>query len=142
MSTIEVFEPALCCNTGVCGDDVDQALITFTADLDWVASNGGTITRHNLANDPPCLRRKRHRRSIPQNLRLRRTPAGDRRRSHRPDRYLSHPQPAREMGRHHRSRSRGRAGRDRHARTRRRLSMLLHRRRRLHHLLLKAPTTQ
>ena len=52
MSTIEVFEPALCCNTGVCGDDVDQALITFTADLDWVASNGGTITRHNLANDP------------------------------------------------------------------------------------------
>ncbi|KDQ00396.1 MULTISPECIES: arsenite efflux transporter metallochaperone ArsD [Rhodococcus] len=52
MSTIEVFEPALCCNTGVCGDDVDQALITFTADLDWVAGNGGTITRHNLANDP------------------------------------------------------------------------------------------
>ena len=52
MSTIEVFEPALCCNTGVCGDDVDQALITVTADLDWVASNGGTIARHNLANDP------------------------------------------------------------------------------------------
>lgn len=52
MSAIKVFEPALCCNTGVCGDDVDQALITFTADLDWVANNGGTITRHNLANDP------------------------------------------------------------------------------------------
>ena len=33
MPTIHVFEPALCCNTGVCGPDVDQALVDFTADL-------------------------------------------------------------------------------------------------------------
>ncbi|WP_174185453.1 arsenite efflux transporter metallochaperone ArsD [Nocardia barduliensis] len=52
MSTIEVFEPALCCNTGICGPDVDQALVTFSADLDWIRSRGGDITRHNLASEP------------------------------------------------------------------------------------------
>lgn len=52
MSTIEVFEPALCCNTGVCGEDVDQNLVTFTADMAWLLEQGAAITRHNLANDP------------------------------------------------------------------------------------------
>ncbi|SEL93228.1 arsenite efflux transporter metallochaperone ArsD [Rhodococcus maanshanensis] len=52
MSTIEVFEPALCCNTGVCGDDVDQALVTFSADMDWIRSQGGDIARFNLASEP------------------------------------------------------------------------------------------
>jgi len=49
---IRVFEPALCCNTGVCGPDVDQALVTFTADLDHLRALGVDIERHNLANDP------------------------------------------------------------------------------------------
>ena len=31
MTSIQVFDPAMCCNTGVCGEDVDQALVTFTA---------------------------------------------------------------------------------------------------------------
>lgn len=49
---IRVYEPALCCNTGVCGPDVDQALVEFTADLSALQSRGVDITRHNLANDP------------------------------------------------------------------------------------------
>ena len=52
MSTIAVFEPALCCNTGVCGEDVDQYLITFSADMAWLVEQGAGITRHNLANEP------------------------------------------------------------------------------------------
>ncbi|MCF8786110.1 arsenite efflux transporter metallochaperone ArsD [Rhodococcus ruber] len=52
MTRIEVFEPALCCNTGVCGDDVDQALVTFTADMDWINTQGGDVARFNLANEP------------------------------------------------------------------------------------------
>ena len=52
MRAIEVFEPALCCNTGVCGEDVDQALVGFSADLDWANARGGRVVRHNLANDP------------------------------------------------------------------------------------------
>jgi len=50
--SIRVFEPALCCNTGVCGEDVDQSLVNFTADLDSIKQQGVDITRHNLANDP------------------------------------------------------------------------------------------
>ncbi len=52
MSTIQVFEPAMCCATGVCGQDVDQALVTFSADLDWVRSLGGDVHRYNLASEP------------------------------------------------------------------------------------------
>lgn len=49
---IRVYEPALCCNTGVCGPDVDDALVRFTADLGYLRDAGVDITRHNLANDP------------------------------------------------------------------------------------------
>ncbi len=52
MTTIRVYEPALCCNTGVCGPDVDESLVTFTADLGALKSLGADIERHNLANDP------------------------------------------------------------------------------------------
>jgi arsenite-transporting ATPase len=52
MPVVRVYEPALCCNTGVCGEDVDQALVTFTADLTALAEHGADVARHNLANDP------------------------------------------------------------------------------------------
>lgn len=51
-AVIRVFEPALCCNTGVCGPDVDEALVEFTADLTALQTRGVDIARHNLANDP------------------------------------------------------------------------------------------
>lgn len=52
MVSIRVFEPALCCNSGVCGEDVDQALVDFSADLQSLQHQGVDIARHNLANDP------------------------------------------------------------------------------------------
>jgi len=52
MTTIRVFEPALCCSTGVCGPDLDDRLVSFTADLDHLKALGVDIERHNLANDP------------------------------------------------------------------------------------------
>lgn len=55
MSKIEVFEPALCCATGVCGDDVDQKLVNFSADLDFIRSRGGDIARYNLASEPQAF---------------------------------------------------------------------------------------
>jgi len=51
MPSIHVYEPALCCNTGVCGPDPAQELVTFTADLAYVKSQGGDAVRHNLASD-------------------------------------------------------------------------------------------
>jgi len=52
MTTIQVFDPALCCNTGVCGTDVDQNLVTFAADVDWAKQNGAQIERFNLSQQP------------------------------------------------------------------------------------------
>lgn len=52
MSTIEVFEPALCCATGICGPDVPQDLVTFSADSEWLRGQGGQVARFNLASEP------------------------------------------------------------------------------------------
>jgi AhpD family alkylhydroperoxidase len=52
MKTIQVFDPALCCSTGVCGVDVDQQLVSFAADVDWANQQGAQIERFNLAQQP------------------------------------------------------------------------------------------
>ncbi len=52
MTIIQVFDPAMCCKTGVCGVDVDQNLVTFAADVDWAKQNGAQIERFNLSQQP------------------------------------------------------------------------------------------
>lgn len=52
MKKLQVFDPALCCSTGVCGVDVDQALVGFAADVDWAKQSGAQIERFNLAQQP------------------------------------------------------------------------------------------
>lgn len=52
MNKLQVFDPALCCSTGVCGTEVDQALVDFSADVDWLKRSGGEIERFNLAQQP------------------------------------------------------------------------------------------
>ena len=51
-ASIQIFDPALCCSTGVCGVEVDQQLVGFSADLDWAKKNGAQIERFNLAQQP------------------------------------------------------------------------------------------
>ncbi|HQU63826.1 MAG TPA: arsenic metallochaperone ArsD family protein, partial [Nitrosomonas sp.] len=36
MAAIHVFDPALCCSSGVCGTEADRALVSFSADIDWL----------------------------------------------------------------------------------------------------------
>ena len=52
MKKVQVFDPALCCSSGVCGTDVDQKLVDFSADVDWAKQNGAVIERFNLAQQP------------------------------------------------------------------------------------------
>ena len=52
MKTIQIFDPALCCSSGVCGVEVDQVLVSFSADVDWAMKNGAQIERFNLAQQP------------------------------------------------------------------------------------------
>ncbi len=52
MTTLTVYDPAMCCSTGICGADVDQNLVNFAADLDWLKSVGIDVTRINISNEP------------------------------------------------------------------------------------------
>ena len=52
MKKIEVYDPPLCCPTGVCGPSVDPKLTRFAADLDWLKKKGGVVERFNLAQQP------------------------------------------------------------------------------------------
>ena len=52
MHKLEVFDPPMCCSTGVCGPNVDPELARFAADLDWLKSKGVEVNRTNLAQDP------------------------------------------------------------------------------------------
>ena len=52
MKNIQIFDPALCCSSGVCGVEVDQQLVEFSANVDWAKQNGAHIERFNLAQQP------------------------------------------------------------------------------------------
>jgi hypothetical protein len=52
---VELYEPAMCCQSGVCGPSVDQQLIDVREDLRWAEAQGAQVTRHNLASDPDAF---------------------------------------------------------------------------------------
>lgn len=52
MKSIQVYDPALCCSTGVCGPDVDPVLPRIAAFLSQLASKGIKVERYNLAQQP------------------------------------------------------------------------------------------
>ena len=52
MSVLRVFDPAMCCPTGVCGPSVDPQLARFAADLDWLKKQGASVERFNLSSEP------------------------------------------------------------------------------------------
>lgn len=52
MSKVQIYDRAMCCSTGVCGPQVDPVLPRFAADLDWLKSQGHSVTRFNLLQEP------------------------------------------------------------------------------------------
>jgi len=52
MKILSVYDPALCCSTGVCGPEVDEALVRFAADVEWLKNRGVAVRRYNLAREP------------------------------------------------------------------------------------------
>ena len=50
--TIRVFDPAMCCSSGVCGPSVDPELARFAADVDWLQKQGVAVERFNLSQQP------------------------------------------------------------------------------------------
>ena len=52
MKTIQVYDPPMCCSTGVCGNDIDPALVSFAAMLAQLSETGVKVERYNLGQQP------------------------------------------------------------------------------------------
>ena len=52
---IQVFDPPMCCSTGVCGPSVDPELVRFATDVDWLKRQGVEVERHNLSQQPAAF---------------------------------------------------------------------------------------
>ncbi|TFD99730.1 arsenite efflux transporter metallochaperone ArsD [Jeotgalibacillus salarius] len=55
MKSITIFDPAMCCSTGVCGPSVDPELTRVANALFKLEQNGVEVNRYNLANDPAAF---------------------------------------------------------------------------------------
>ena len=52
---LEIYDPAMCCSTGVCGPEVDPVLVGFAADLKWLQEQGAEVQRFNLSQSPAAF---------------------------------------------------------------------------------------
>ena len=52
MKKIEIFDPAMCCSTGVCGPSIDPELMRFATAINALKEKGIVITRHGLSSEP------------------------------------------------------------------------------------------
>lgn len=52
MKKIEIFDPAMCCPTGVCGPSVDPELARVASVIFLLEKKGVDIRRYNLGNEP------------------------------------------------------------------------------------------
>lgn len=54
-TTIRVYDPPMCCSTGVCGPSVDPELVRFARDVAWLKHHGVDVERFNLAQEPAAF---------------------------------------------------------------------------------------
>lgn len=52
MKKIEIFDPAMCCATGVCGPAIDPELFRVAVVIDSLKEKGIDISRYGLSNEP------------------------------------------------------------------------------------------
>lgn len=52
MKSVQIYDPAMCCATGICGPEIDPDLVNFAAMLSQLGARGVRIERYNLAQQP------------------------------------------------------------------------------------------
>jgi len=52
MKTIQVYDPPMCCSTGICGTDINPDLVNFAAMLAQLGTHGVKVERYNLGQQP------------------------------------------------------------------------------------------
>lgn len=55
MKTLQIYDPAMCCPTGVCGPNVDQRLVNLAADIAFLRRKGVAVERFNLGHQPEAF---------------------------------------------------------------------------------------
>ncbi|WP_026688976.1 arsenite efflux transporter metallochaperone ArsD [Alteribacter aurantiacus] len=55
MTKIRIFDPAMCCETGVCGPVVDPELTRVANALFLLESKNMDVKRYNLGNEPQAF---------------------------------------------------------------------------------------
>lgn len=55
MTKVTIYDPAMCCDTGVCGPVVDPKLTTVAAAVFSLEKKGFDIKRFNLGTDPAAF---------------------------------------------------------------------------------------
>lgn len=49
---LQVYDPPMCCSTGICGPDIDPDLVGFASLLAQLAEAGVKVERFNLGHQP------------------------------------------------------------------------------------------
>ena len=52
MKKVEIFDPAMCCSTGVCGPSIDPELMRVATVINALKEKGIVIKRHGLSSEP------------------------------------------------------------------------------------------
>lgn len=55
MKTMKIFEPSMCCPTGLCGVSVDPELLRISTVLETLRKNGIEVGRYNLSSSPKAF---------------------------------------------------------------------------------------
>ena len=55
MKKMIIFEPAMCCSTGVCGPGVDRNLLRVSTVINILKDKNIVVTRYNLSSDPQAF---------------------------------------------------------------------------------------
>jgi hypothetical protein len=53
--TLKVYDPAMCCATGICGPNVDSTLVEFAGAVKTASEQGIVVERFNLAQQPQAF---------------------------------------------------------------------------------------
>lgn len=52
MNKLEIFDPAMCCSTGVCGPSIDPDLLRISTVVNTLSKKGISVKRYNLSEEP------------------------------------------------------------------------------------------
>lgn len=55
MQKMIIFDPAMCCSTGVCGPSVDPELLRMSTVLNSLSKKGVIVERYNLSSNPQAF---------------------------------------------------------------------------------------